>query len=270
MFKIGEFSKLSQIPVKTLRYYHEIGLLTPAHIDTFTGYRYYSAAQLPRLNRILALKELGFTLDQIRPIVDETVSSEQIRGMLMLQQAEVEQSISAENARLRRIESRLKQIELEDKMPEYEVVIKQVEPLTVATVRDIMPSYKEVGPLYQELFETIGRNGIAPTGPSMGIYYDDDYKESDVDVAAAVPVAGGSLDSERVVIEELPAITAASVVRRGPWDDFSPAYQALMQWIQANDYRVVGYNREIYLQGPESGVSPEEYIVEIQFPIAHN
>ncbi len=188
----------------------------------------------------------------------------------MLQQAEVEQSISAENARLRRIESRLKQIELEDKMPEYEVVIKQVEPLTVATVRDIMPSYKEVGPLYQELFETIGRNGIAPTGPSMGIYYDDDYKESDVDVAAAVPVAGGSLDSERVVIEELPAITAASVVRRGPWDDFSPAYQALMQWIQANDYRVVGCNREIYLQGPESGVSPEEYIVEIQFPVAHN
>ena len=143
MFKIGEFSKLSQIPVKTLRYYHEIGLLTPAHIDTFTGYRYYSAAQLPRLNRILALKELGFTLDQIRPIVDETVSSEQIRGMLMLQQAEVEQSISAENARLRRIESRLKQIELEDKMPEYEVVIKQVEPLTVATMRDIMPSYRK-------------------------------------------------------------------------------------------------------------------------------
>ena len=83
----------------------------------------------------------------------------------------------------------------------------------------------------------------------MGIYYDDDYKESDVDVAAAVPVAGGSLDSERVVIEELPPSQPPSVVRRdGLWDDFSPAYQALMQWIQANDYRVVGCNRrEIYL-----------------------
>jgi effector-binding domain-containing protein len=270
MFKIGEFSKLSLIPVKTLRYYHEIGLLAPDHVDTFTGYRYYSAVQLPRLNRILALKELGFSLDQIRPIVDNKLTPEQIRGMLMLKQAEVARSISAENARLRRIESRLRQIELEDKMPEYEVVIKQVEPLTVAAVRGIMPSYKEVGPLYQELFETIGRHGIAPAGPSLGIYYDEDYKESDVDIEAAVPVANAALDNDRVVIKELPAITAASVVRRGPWDDFSPAYQALMQWVQANNYRVIGCNREIYLQGPESGVAPEEYIVEIQFPVARN
>lgn len=270
MFKIGEFSKLSQIPVKTLRFYHEIGLLTPEHIDTFTGYRYYSATQLPRLNRILALKELGFALDQIRPIVDGKLSPEQIRGMLMLKQAEVMQSISAENARLRYIESRLRQIELEDKMPEYEVVIKQVEPMTVAAVRDIMPSYKAVGPLYTELFGAIMQNGIMPAGPSLSIYYDEDYKESDIDIEAAVPVAGGSLAGDRVVIKELPAITAAAVVRRGPWDDFSPAYQALMQWIQANDYRVIGCNREIYLQGPESGVAPEEYIVEIQFPVTHN
>jgi effector-binding domain-containing protein len=133
-----------------------------------------------------------------------------------------------------------------------------------------MPSYKEVGSLYQELFETIGRHGIAPAGPSLGIYYDEDYKESDVDVEAAVPVANAALDNDRVVIKELPAITAASVVRRGPWDDFSPAYQALMRWIQANNYRVIGCNREIYLQGPEAGVAPEEYIVEIQFPVVRN
>lgn len=268
MFKIGEFSKLSQTPVKTLRYYHEIDLFSPEHVDAFTGYRYYSAAQLPRLNRLLALKELGFTLDQIRPILAGQLSADELHGMLMLKRAEVEQSISAETARLRRIESRLKQIELEETMSTYDVIVKEIEPLTVAGIRDVMANYTSVGPLYEELFRTLGASGVAPLGPSMGIYFDADYKETDVDIEAAVPVTPGTEPGGRVTIHELPAVTVAAVVRRGPWDDFTPAYQALMQWIQTNTYQIVGPNREIYVQGPETGVPPEEYIVEIQFPVA--
>lgn len=269
MFKIGEFSKLSQIPIKTLRYYHELGLLSPAEIDTFTGYRYYTASQLPRLNRILALKELGFSLEQIRQVLEERVTVEQLRGMLRLKQAEVEHVLVQEQLRLRRIESRLRQIEQENAMPSYEVVVKQVEPLWIAAARDIVASYSSVGPLYEALLACLGQQNIAPVGPPMAIYFDEEYKEKDVDVEAAIPVLRGvGQSSGRVTFKQLPAAAVASIIRRGPYDDFTPAYQALMQWIQDNGYHISGPNREIYLQGPDASISPEDYVTEIQFPVA--
>lgn len=269
MFKIGEFSKLSQIPIKTLRYYHELGLLSPAEIDTFTGYRYYTASQLPRLNRILALKELGFSLEQIRQVLEERVTVEQLRGMLRLKQAEVEHVLAQEQLRLRRIESRLRQIEQENAMPSYEVVVKQVEPLWIAAARDIVASYSSVGPLYEALLACLGQQNIAPVGPPMAIYFDEEYKEKDVDVEAAIPVLrGAGQSSGRVTFKQLPAAAVASVIRRGPYDDFTPAYQALMQWIQDNGYHISGPNREIYLQGPDASTNPEDYVTEIQFPVA--
>jgi effector-binding domain-containing protein len=268
MFKIGEFSKLSRVPVKTLRYYHEIGLLKPARIDSFTGYRYYTAVQLTRLNHILTLKDLGFSLEHIGQMVDDALSLEQMRGLLRLKQTEITQQIEREQTRLARLETRLQQIEKEAKMPKYEILVKQVDAMQIAGVRDVVANYQSVGPLYGELFAALGQHSIVPAGPSMGIYYDEEYKESDVDVETAVPVTGGSLPQGRVVIRELPGAQMASLVRQGPYDDFTPAYQALMGWIEANSYRIIGPNREIYLRGPEAGVDPAEFVTEIQFPVA--
>src|SRR5258705_13654304 len=104
MFKIGEFSRLSRVPVKTLRYYDEIGLLKPAHVDPFTDYRHYTLDQLPRLNRILALKDFGLSLEQIAQLMRNDVSAEQLRGILRLKQAELQHELDATQARLARIE----------------------------------------------------------------------------------------------------------------------------------------------------------------------
>lgn len=269
MFKIGEFSRLSRVPIKTLRYYHEIGLLEPARIDDFTGYRYYTAVQLTRLNHILVLKELGFSLEQIGQMVDDILPPKQLRGLLRLKRAEIAQQIEADQARLARLDARLRQMEKEVKMPDYEVVIKQVDKIQIAGVRDVVANYQSVGPLYDELFSALGQHDLAPAGPVMAIYYDEEYKESDVDVETAVPVNGGRLPPGRVVIRELPGAEMASLVRTGPYDDFTPAYQALMGWIEANGYRIIGPNREIYLQGPGvPGVEPADYVTEIQFPVA--
>ena len=141
MFKIGEFSKLSHVTVKTLRYYDRIGLLKPATVDRFTSYRYYSADQLPRLNRILALKDLGLSLDQITRLLDEALSPDQIRGMLRLKQVELREQLEEEQTRLDRVEHRLRQIEKEGTMPEYQVVIKKVEPQLIASIRDMLFLY---------------------------------------------------------------------------------------------------------------------------------
>jgi effector-binding domain-containing protein len=271
MFKIGAFSRIVQLPVKTLRYYAEIGLLRPAKVDEATGYRLYSLDQLPGLYMLLALRDLGFTLEQVAMLMQEAVSVEQVRGMLRMKRAEIEGRLEAERDRLARVEHRLDMIEREGKMPAYEIVIKKAEPMRVASIRDVVDTYGSVGALIGELFTSLGEKGIAPTGPSLAVYYDEEYQDRDVDVEVAVPVGveaklptGG-----RVTIRELPSYAeVASLVRRGPYDDFTPAYGELMKWIESNGYRIAGPNREIYLRGPGEESPPESFVTEIQFPIA--
>lgn len=268
MFKIGEFSKLSQVPVKTLRYYDELGLLKPANVDRFTSYRYYSAHQLPRLNRILALKDLGLSLAQIAQLLDGDLPPQQIRGMLRLKQAEVQQHVEEEQARLARVEWRLRQIEQEGKMSKQEVVIKKVPATTVASVREVIPSYSHIGQLLGEIFAHLGRNRVNPLGPPLAIYYDEGYTEKDVDVEAVVPVDASAPGSERVKVRELPAVEEmACIVHQGSYDNFTELYNQLMAWIEAHGYRIAGPNREIYIQGPGPDAEPADYVTEIQFPV---
>ena len=154
-------------------------------------------------------------------------------------------------------------------MSDYEVKAKEVTSQRVAILRDRIESYSKIGRLFKELRQTLAQNNISLAGPQLAIYYDEEYTPRNADVAAAVPVdAGADLPSgSRARIGELPGGLMVSVVRTGPWDDFRPAYQAIMDWVEANGYQIAGPNREIHLQGPPSGVSPEEYIMEIQFPI---
>lgn len=117
MLKIGDFSRLGQVTVKTLHHYDDLGLLHPAHTDPSTSYRYYTLEQLPRLHRIMALKELGISLDQIGLLLHGDVSVEQIRGMLRLKSAELQQHVRKEQARLATVEFRLHMLEAEDNFP---------------------------------------------------------------------------------------------------------------------------------------------------------
>jgi effector-binding domain-containing protein len=267
VFKIGEFSRFSQVTVKTLRYYDEIGLLKPAEVDRFTGYRYYSASQLPRLNRILALKDLGFSLDQVAQLLDEDLSPDQIRGILRLKQIEIQGQMQEEQARLARVEWRLKQIEQEEAMPTQEVVIKQIPAQSVASVRDTVP-IAGISQLFGEIFAYLGQRRVSPVGPPIGIYYDEEFREEAVDIEIAVPVAGPVPEGDRVKGRELPAVEEmACMVHEGSYETIGGAYGRLMAWVEANGYRMAGPVREVYLQGPESSRDPSTYVTEIQFPV---
>jgi effector-binding domain-containing protein len=267
MFKIGEFSRFSQVTVKTLRYYDRIGLLRPAEVDRFTGYRYYSASQLPRLNRILALKDLGLSLEQIGQLLKDDLTPDQIRGMLRLKQVEIQEQLQNEQARLARVEQRLRRIEQEEAMPTQEVVIKSVPAQSVASVRDTV-SIEGLGQLFGEVFGYLGQRGIGPAGPPVGIYHDQEFREEAVDVEIAVPVAGSVPEGERVKARELPGTEQmACLVHEGGYETVGGTYGQLMKWIEANGYRIAGPCREVYLQGPESGGDPSTYVTEIQFPV---
>lgn len=269
MFKIGDFSKLSQVSSKTLRYYDDIGLLKPAQVDRFSGYRYYTVDQLPRLNRIVALKELGFSLDQIAQLLDENISLDQLQGMLRMKQAEIERHIADEHQRLLRIQARLQQIERESKASAYDVVIRQVEAMTIASIRDRIPDYSQVGYLFQLLFAILGEQQIQATGSPFVLYHDGEYCEDNPDVEACVVVERTGTTHERITFSSLPAIQAATTIHTGHYTTLSAAYGTLMNWIGLNDYDIIVPNREIFLRGPAPDRSPEMYVTEIQFPISN-
>jgi len=271
MFRIGDFSKICRVPVSALRYYADLGLLEPATIDRFTGYRYYSLDQLPRLNRILALKDLGLSLAQISQLLNDDISPDEIRGMLRLKQAEISQQVHEEQARLARVEARLRLIQQEGKMPELEVVLKQIEAQTVISRREIAATPEHVGLLIGELAMAVMSQGIEPSGPPMSIFYDEEFKPTNLDVEVAFPVAKGSnsvaLDAGREAsVRELPALPlASSIIHKGEYEGFTETYSVIGHWISENGYRIAGPPREIYLQFSEE--SPSDNLTEIQFPV---
>jgi len=267
MFKIGEFSRLSHVTVKTLRYYDRIGLLEPAEVDRFTNYRYYSANQLPRLNRILALKGLGLSLEQIALLLEHDLPPEQIRGMLRLKQVEIQERLDEEQARLARVEQRLRQIEQEESMTEREVALKEVPAQHVASVRDVIPAYDRIDRLFGEIFSYLGQHRITPGGPPVALYHDEEFREQDADVEVAVPVADSIPEGDQVKERTLPGGEMACVVHEGSYETIGEAYGELMTWIESNGYQLTGAPREMYIKGPESGDDPSTFVTEIQVPV---
>ena len=268
MFRIGDFSKLSLVTVKTLRYYDEIGLLKPVSVDKFTGYRYYSAAQLPRLNYIVALKDLGLTLDEIKTLVNDSLSIVQIKEIFILKQADLRRRVTEEQRRLQQVERLLAGLEREGKMSDYQVVIKKLEPMKIASVRGTVPTYHDIVQLSEKLYPLYKDHAASITGPFLAIYHDMEYMEKDVDIEAAIPVSKAFPVTEPVTIRELPgADTAATTIHKGPYDMVGEGYQALMKWCEENGYELDGPDREIYLTSPADTQDPSEWVTELQQPV---
>ncbi len=271
MFRIGDFSRLSRVPVKTLRYYDEIGLLKPRGIDRFTRYRYYSVDQLPLLYRILGLKELGFSLEQIARLLEGDISPGQLRRMLEVRRGEIEQQLEQGHYQLKRLEARLKQIEQEGKMPDYEVILKKVDPRWVASVRGVISSYDESGPVFDRLFDEaysyVHRQGVRSPGCGIAVYHEKQGSDENIEVEALAELPGSIPGSSQVQVYELPAIeTAASMVHHGLFATLGKAYAAILAWTQEHGYRVSGPARELYLSFQKDG-DQNQYVTEIQLPV---
>lgn len=277
MFLIGEFSKLARVSRKQLYYYEEVGLLLPEKIDRETGYRYYSAAQLPRLNKILALKELGLTLDQVRRMLDDDISAEEIRGMLALRKAQIEQNLREEVMRMRYIESRIQQLDIEGMLRDYDVVLKQVEAQRVLTFRETIADLPAFVPPMAELLRTLPeRVGTSRLHQPIILLPADEYQLTDIDAEIGFTVADDmtgpvTLASGRTLTPRtLPTVeTMATAVRTGPTPLSSGCYHAIGTWMEVNGYQFAGVGREVFLQLDLNHLpdSMEDMVVEVQFPV---
>ncbi|MFN2274688.1 MAG: MerR family transcriptional regulator [Anaerolineales bacterium] len=266
--RIGNFARIGQVSVQTLRHYDELGLLKPSEVDGLSGYRYYLFDQLPRLNRILALKDLGFSLEQISQMLKDDLPLSKLRGMLRMKQDELRQQVDEGLDRLERLEARLRLIEREHQQPDYEVVIKSIPHLWVASVRRTIPSYWDEGPLWGALFERLQLAGVTANEPYLSLYHSG---EPDIDVEVCAPIARETPSQRELSIRTLPAVKdMASAVHRGSFSGLAGAYAAILKWIDANGYRVTGPDRAVYLRLPQDGRARQnpKAVTEMQVPVS--
>jgi effector-binding domain-containing protein len=238
-------------------------------VDPFTGYRLYEFSQLSVLHRILALKDLGFSLEEIRKLLADGLPAGQLRGMLKLREAESRQRVQDEVERLMRIEARLRQIEQEDVMSKYDVVIKKVEALKVASLRGVVPTPPDQGTMWRELEGYLAMHHVRPSGPCLSLYHDDEHKEKDWDIEVCEPIADDAPASKRVAVHMLPSMnTMACTIHAGPFATLSQAYESIMRWVDENGFQIVGPVREVYLKEPKDGSQTDpETVTEIQIPV---
>lgn len=274
MFRIGEFAQIARVSGRLLRYYDEIGLLQPQRIDPQTGYRYYSAGQLPQLNRILALKDLGLSLEEAARLLGGDVSAAEIRGMLLLKKAELERSLSEEAARLRHVESRLRQIEEQGSLEDYDVVLKSAPARPYLALRATFPSMDGAVAMLREVAQAVTRQVAPSLREQLIVVAHSDFAEDGLDFEIGFAVA--QPPKRRIVLpsqheltmRELPAVPKlASLVRSGPEYQAHLASGALGLWMEANGYGVAGPCREVFLDVPSWAPMAEDTTMEIQFPV---
>jgi DNA-binding transcriptional MerR regulator len=271
MFSIGEFARHGRVSVRMLRHYDAVGLLRPAFVDPASGYRFYRAGQLAQLNRIIALKDLGFSLQQVQVVLDEQVSVAELRGMLRLRRAEIQAQIETESARLARVEARLLTIEEEERVPADGVVIKRLAPVRVGELTGTAAAYEPgaitpvIQPLYRDLWCRLACAGVTTAGPGLAYYEDAPDGDGAVVVHAAVPVVAEACgDRDFNVVDLAEVDKAAAIIHQGSMDDVLSTGQCLARWIDANGYQSVGYAREVTL---EWSPDPDEWVTELQQPI---
>lgn len=267
MIKIGDFSKLNKVSIKTLRYYDKLGLLVPVHIDPSTGYRYYSVEQINRLNRILAFKEIGLSLNEITMALDNNRTLNMI-NFLKTKKQTINDLIEVEKAKVFRIETFIKILTEEEYSMENQVVLKETPILKVASLRDIVASYGSQGSLWGELLGYLKSNNIKFSAPLIAIYHDSEYKDQDVDIEVVATISEYGNETNRIKFKELPATEEmACLIHEGSNEKLVSSYNLISKWIAENQLEIVGPGRECHLKGPWNEPNQNNWITEIQLPV---
>jgi predicted transcriptional regulator YdeE/DNA-binding transcriptional MerR regulator len=282
MIKIGDFSNLAHVSIKTLHHYDDMGLLKPARIDRYSGYRYYTIQQLATLNRILALKDLGLSLEQVAQLLHDDISPAEMRGMLRLKQMELATRVDEEQARLMRVEQRLRQLEQEHSAQKPEVALKSIPAQTALTAQIIASKEEFIPPARQSLQgmlqSYLERAQLKPSTPWFALMENIPYAETDLTITLGVGVnlrsgqRAGDWNDTPVALQELPAaLNMASIIHMDRSTSLAQTYTSLYAWTQANGYQVSGLFRELYL--PEAGSNPapalklDASLIEVQCPV---
>lgn len=267
MFKIGEFSKLTQVSIRMLRYYDEVNLLKPAEVDNWTGHRLYSVEQIPRLNKILYLRDSGFNVTEIAHALE--MDDHSLFEYFDKKRSEVEQIIYGEQEKLRKIAIAKDELQRNKSELHYNISVKSIPEYQVISLRKVVPTYYSEGDLWYELYAYVRQQKIEISTDTFAVYHDSEYKEQDVDIELCAPVKKVSESMEPFCcrITE-PVQTMACTMVYGDFSNIAGAYIAFAEWLQRNSkYRMSGPTRQIVHRGPWNENNPKRYLTELQIPL---
>jgi len=286
MLKIGEFSRLSQVTVKTLHHYDELGLIKPAHIDPATNYRFYTVEQLPLIHRIMALKEMGLSLEQIGLMLENELSTEEMRGMLRFKQSEIQQEVREAQRQLAMVEFRLRMIEAEVNFPILDVVIKKIDAMRYLSFFVDPPSSKKeamgMAQVVKALTQAIAEGSIKHTGVVIDVFHGEtilplespDLQANQHEILLGVEKSQQEITIEglgRLTVRDEPAIeTAATLMLAGENNDRLHQFEKvalLRRWTIAQGYTPRDLVRYLHHRGPLQTLNREEFVIEAQLPV---
>lgn len=265
---IGEFSKMMQVTVKTLRFYEQKGLLLPDEVDEWTGYRYYSIEQMQRLSAIRDFQRLGFTLDEIKDLYDINTHTPSI--------GKLTEKIHETDKQLKRLIERRKQLlNWRDSRKQIKTMekfsIQTLPEIIVASHREVVPDANAIGPMCVNVIgPEMQRLGCKcpPPGYCFTIIHADGYVPTDIDIEYCEQVEEMGKDSDIIQFKKLEAVpTALCMKHYGPYDRFYESYTELFKYIEENGYRIVGRDRCCYVDGAWNQEDPEKWLSIIQVPV---
>jgi DNA-binding transcriptional MerR regulator/predicted transcriptional regulator YdeE len=267
MFSIGEFSRISGITVKALRFYHEQGLLVPSQVDPRTGYRYYDWSMIDRARAIVYLRQFEFSLEQIKEILADATDEDQLIQAMQRQRESMQQRIREMRLVVRSLDEFISDERQAKSMSQstYEIQEKTIDPILIAGIR-MKGRYDECGKGFSRIGRSFGR-WIA--GPAMMLHYDKEYKETDADFEAAMPIKQAAKSVSGIDMRQLPAVKCVTLVHQGPYDQLGSSYARVFKHVNEKGYKVISPTREVYLKGPGMIFkgNPKKYLTEIQIPV---
>lgn len=263
MLTIGEFSKISRVSAKTLRYYDQIGLLKPEYVSRESGYRYYEVSQLRDMLLISRLKQYRFSLPEIAAVIAKKDNG-YLSALIQSKKAELSSQICDQQRTLLQMEQDIEKIERCENIMQSNYLIKTIEfqPKNIFSLRQKM-SLQNFDEVFGKLFAGLGKARLRPAGPCLSIYHDEEFNRECTDIEVGVIISAESGENVRKLDPGL----CCFATHIGPYDDFTPCYTALAEWIEREGYTISGPPIELYIKGCEDNVQPTEYVTEIYFPI---
>ena len=269
MFRIGEFSKLVRVSPRMLRHYEKYGLFYPAEIDKFTGYRQYSAGQIPLLTNIVILRDMGFSIDEISDTLPHFDDPAYMDSILRAKTAAVKSTIAAEQEKLEKLMQMSGTVRKERNIMVFDIELQKLPAIKVLSLRGIIPRYRDEGILWEKLGQYIGEKQIPISGGGYSTFFDEEYQEIDPDVEIAVPVDTLGESEGEFIYKEYSEIPQAATVRfAGPFDGgYDAACEKLANWMEEQGYVFTGHLRGHVIVSPHEDSNPDNWLTELQVPV---
>lgn len=268
LLTIGQFSRMTRLSIKALRLYDSRDILNPAHIDSQTGYRYYHFSQLRRAGLIKTLRAVDMPLDEIKLVLASEDNSETLQSLLS-HKSRLQERLADQERMLSHLETIIR---AEEQAMPLEVTINAVDKQTVASLKvhtSLETIKNDIPRGFARFGQLIEAGGMQPLGAPLLVYHDVIDQESDGDVEICFPTSADFKGADGIAVRELEAGQMATAIHTGPYENITPLYHKLVEWIHEHGYQIVGPPREIYENDPRM-VAPPELRTRVEFPVAQS